>query len=40
MTEKKKPLHEKHRMLALKYFAETSVKKVTSKAKKYFGKKV
>lgn len=26
MTEKKKPLHEKHRMLALKYFAETSVK--------------
>ena len=26
MTEKKKKLHEKHRMLALKYFAETSVK--------------
>jgi len=26
MTEKKKKLHEKHRMLALKYFADTSVK--------------
>jgi hypothetical protein len=26
MIEKKKKLHEKHRMLALKYFADTSVK--------------
>ena len=25
MTEKKKPLHEKYRMLSLKYFASTSV---------------
>lgn len=25
MTEKKKPLHEKQRMLSLKYFASTSV---------------